>query len=152
MRIANLILVCLITVGLSLFEHKAERRTDLSAYSHGTMICLQGSDGPGQRLLLTQEKKCEGRASYPRLEIDIRDVPISVHKRINIGPENGAFRCMDAKESCEQLLSGEIVFEHFEGRSARSGKIGETDGYYELKFRTGVGRGHFKVDCIGVCG
>jgi hypothetical protein len=101
---------------------------------------------------LTQEKKCEGRASYPRLEIDIRELPISVHKRIIIGPENGAFRCMDAKQSCEQFLSGEIVFEHLEGRSAIPGKMSETDGYYELKFRTGLGRGHFKVDCMGVCG
>ena len=123
---------------------------DLSAYSHGAMIPLQGNDGPGLRLLLTQEKKCEGRASYPRLEIDIRELPIPVHKKIKIGPENGAFRCMDAKESCEQFLSGEIVFEHFEGKPPSSGKMSETDGYYELKFRTGVGRGHFKVDCIGV--
>lgn len=111
-------------------------------------MCLQGNEGPGVRLLLTR-KKCEGGPSYPRLEIDIREQPVPVRKSILVGPENGAFECLDSRESCKQFLSGEVVFGHFE---SRSGKTEITDGYYELRFRTRTERGHFEVDCYGICG
>jgi hypothetical protein len=151
MRIVKTVAVCLIPIVASLFAHETKQSMESSAYSHGTMTCLQGSDGPGLRLLLTQKKTCEGRSSYPRLEIDIREQPVPVRKSIIIGPENGAFRCLNPKESCEQFLSGELVFKHFEGRSRKT-EITETDGYYELRFRTRTERGHFKVDCVGICG
>lgn len=79
--------------------------------------------------------------------MDIREVPITVHKKITVGADNLAFRCPDQKESCEQSLSGEIVFDHFEGKEIR------TDGSYELRFRDGnTERGHFRVDCRPPCG
>ena len=151
MRIVQTFAVCLVLVAVFSFSDETKQSVDSNAYSHGTMTCLQGNDGPGLRLLLTQKKTCEGRLSYPRLEIDIREQPVSVRKSVIIGPENLAFRCLNAKESCEQFLSGELVFEHLERRSRKT-EITETDGYYELKFRTKTERGHFKVDCVGICG
>ena len=150
MRIVQTFAVCLLLVAGFSFSHETKQSVDSSAYSHGTMTCLQGNDGPGLRLLLTQKKTCEGRLSYPRLEIDIREQPV-LRKSVVIGPENAAFRCLDPKESCEQFLSCALVFEHFEGGSRKT-EITDTDGYYELKFRTKTERGYFKVDCVGICG
>ena len=115
---------------------------------------LQGDDGPGVRLVLTQSKTCEGRSSYPRLEIDIGVHPIPVHRRIviGIGSENGAFRCPEPKEGCQQFLSGELVFEHFEAKPRSNKDISTTDGHYVLRSKTGTERGYFKVDCVGFCG
>jgi hypothetical protein len=99
---------------------------------------------------LTQKKTCEGRRSYPRLEIDIREQPVPVRKTIVIGPDNSAFRCSSPEKSCEQLVSGELVFEHFEGKSKKT-EISGADGHYELRFGTRTERGSFKVDCVGMC-
>jgi len=148
MRIVKTIGLCLISVAVSLFANDAKQSADSNSYSRGSLICLQGSGGPGVRLLLTR-KKCEGGPSYPRLEIDIREKPVPVRESIVIGPENGAFECLDSKESCKQFLSGELVFDHFE---SGSGNAEITDGYYELRFRTRTERGHFEVDCYGTCG
>lgn len=147
-RIVKTVALCLISIAISLFATETKQSVDSNAYSHGSLMCLQGIEGPGVRLMLTR-KKCEGGLAYPRLEIDIREQPVPVHKRIVIGPENGAFECLDPKESCEQFLSGELVFDHFE---SRSGNVEITDGYYELKLRTKIERGHFEVDCYGTCG
>ena len=122
---------------------------NVNAYSHGETTCLQGDEGPGICLRLRQDSHCEGRTSYPYLEIDLRELPITVRKSITIGADNWAFRCADPKESCEQALGGKIVFDHFE---ETAGKEIRTDGSYDLRFRTGVESGHFEVDCRGPCG
>ncbi len=150
-RFVKDVAVCSILIAVSLFAHETKQPVDSNAYSHGTITCLQGNDGPGLRLLLTQKKTCEGRRSYPRIEIDIREQPVPVRKSIVIGPDNLAFRCLDPKESCEQFVSGELVFEHFDDRSKKTAVAG-TDGYHELRFRTTTERGRFKVDCVGICG
>ena len=150
-RFVKTVALCSIPIAVSLFSHDAKQPADSSAYSHGTILCLQGDDGPGLRLLLTQKHTCEGRLSYPRLEIDIKERPVPVRKSIVIGPDNLAFRCLNPKESCEQLVSGELFFEHFEDRSKKT-EISGTDGHYELRFRTRTERGRFKVDCEGICG
>ena len=60
------------------------------------------------------------------------------------------FRCRNAKESCEEAVSGDVIFDHFEDIS---GKTMQTDGYYELKFSTGRSEsGIFKVTCFAPCG
>jgi hypothetical protein len=115
-------------------------------------MCLQGNDGPGLRLVLTKTKTCEGRSSYPRLEIDIKAHPIPLHKSIAIGSENGAFVCKEPGQSCQQFLSGEIVFEHFEAKPRNKNDLNITDGNYVLRLRTGAERGYFKLDCAGICG
>jgi hypothetical protein len=150
-RFVKTVALCSIPIAVSLFSHDAKQPADSGAYSHGTILCLQGDDGPGLRLLLTQKHTCEGRLSYPRLEIDIKEEPVPVRKSIVIGPDNLAFRCLNPKESCEQLVSGELFFEHFEHRSKKT-EISGTDGHYELRFRTRTERGRFKVDCVGICG
>jgi hypothetical protein len=149
-QFVKVVAACSVLIALALFAHETKQSIDSNAYSHGTIACLKGNDLPGLRLLLTQKKTCEGRLSYPRLEIDIREQPVPVRKSIVIGPDNLAFRCLDPKESCEQLASGELVFEHFEDRSKKT-EISGTDGHYELRFRTRTERGRFKVDCVGVC-
>ena len=122
--------VCSVLIALSLFAHETKQHLDSNAYSHGTIACLKGNDLPGLRLLLTQKKTCEGRLSYPRLEIDIREQSVPVRKSIVIGPDNLAFRCLNPKESCEQLVSGELVFEHFEdgARKFQGGLCGNVLG------------------------
>jgi hypothetical protein len=97
-----------------------------------------------------QNRRCEGKVSCPYLEVDITEEPISVHKNFSIGADNRAFRCGNAKESCEQAVSGEVIFDHFEDIS---GKNLQTDGYYELKFSTERSEsGLFKVTCFAPCG
>jgi len=145
MRIVKTVEVCLPII-VSLFAGETKPPV-ADTYSHGTTICLKGDEGPGLRLVLTRKKTCEGQQVYPRLELDIRERPISVHKKIVIGPDNGAFRCLSPDESCEQALSGEVVFENFE--SPRLGQINKTDGNYSLKFRTGPEHSHFEINCIG---
>src|SRR6185437_3393617 len=98
--------IAMCSIALSLFAQETTQPADSNSYSHGTLLCLQGNDGPGLRLVLTPTKTCEGRQSYPRIEIDIKEQPISVHKSIVIGPDNFAFRCSNAHESCEQFPSG----------------------------------------------
>jgi hypothetical protein len=87
--------------------------------------------------------------SYPYLRIDIREQPIQAGTNIVIGGDNYAIRCRSAKQSCEQAISGTILFDHFE---EFSGKDVRTDGYYELTFRTGRAEsGLFKLDCMAPC-
>jgi hypothetical protein len=144
MRLTKIVASCLIPIVIPLFA--SETSVEFNTYSHAAMVHFQGIDGTGRRLLLRQKKTCEGRQPYPRLEIDIRERRVPIHRSIIIGPENGAFRCLSLKESCEQALSGEVVFEHFE--HPRTGKTNETDGNYDLKFRGGSERGRFEVDCF----
>jgi hypothetical protein len=83
--------------------------------------------------------------------MDIRELPILVHKSIAIGPENLAFRCPSPKEGCQQSVSGGVVFNHIEKHL--SGEKIQIDGDYELRFSNRPSEsGHFKVDCEGVCG
>lgn len=147
--IVTIAVVCFIAIALSLSARETHAAVDANAYSHGETSCLQGTDGPGVRLRLRQNNHCEGRISYPYLEIDIRELPIAEHKTITIGADNWAFRCPDPKESCEQSLSGKVVFDHSD---QTAGKEIQTDGRYELKFRTDTESGHFKVDCLIPCG
>jgi hypothetical protein len=87
---------------------------------------------------------------YPYLEVDIGEQPIPVHKNISIGGDNRAFRCQSPNESCEQALSGTVIFDHF---GDTSGKAIQTDGYYDLKFGTGKSESSlFDVDCTAPCG
>lgn len=126
-------------------------QADANTYSHGTTTCLGESDTPGVRLFLTQKNRC-GANPYPYVEIEIRQLPIAVQKSVNIGPDNWAFRCLSAKESCEQVPSGKIVFDHLENGSSAAGL--KTEGHYELRLRGGTGvveRGNFKVDCLVPC-
>ena len=120
------------------------------AYPYGTTTCLQGNDGNGLRLYLRHKLGCEGKVTCPYLEVDVTDIPVPVQKRISIGTDNRAFRCHDARESCEQAVEGDVIFDHFEDIS---GKTIQTDGYYELKFSNGRSEsGIFKVTCFAPCG
>ena len=119
------------------------------AYSHGETSCLQGNDGPGLRLRLRQNGRCEGRVTYPYLEIDIRELPIAAHREIRIGAENWARKCLSSNESCEESLGGTITFDHLD---ETPGKQIQTDGSYKVKFRGGWETGQFKVDCLPPCG
>lgn len=142
--------VWIVSIAIFLFAGDTKDSTNANAYSHGTTTCLEGSNGPGLGLLLRQPASCEKSSQvYPHLEIDIRERPIRVHKSVIIGPENWAFRCLDPKESCEQSLSGKVVFEHF-GEKVGT-KMPLTDGYYELRFKSGTEQGRFKVDCSAPC-
>lgn len=77
-------------------------------------------------------------------------MPISANKRIVIGDANHGFKFQSLKRSCEQFVRGEIMFNHFE---ETGGKGIQTDGWYELRFSTGLPEtGRFKVDCIAPCG
>jgi hypothetical protein len=140
---------CFIAVALVSSASDQKRPINSSAYPYGATTCLQGDKGPGVQLFLKPHRRCEGKVSQPYLEVDIREQPIPAHKSISIGAENWAFRCLNPNDSCEQALSGNIMFDHLEDTS---GKRIQTDGYYELRFRSGRSEsGLFKVDCIGPC-
>jgi hypothetical protein len=151
MRIADKIALFGLLIAVSSAANPTQRSV---AYWHGTLECLAGNDGPGQRLVLTEAKTCEGRSCYPRLEIDVKVQPIPAHRRIviGIGSENGAFRCPEPKEGCQQFLSGELVFDHFEAKPRSNKGISTRDGHYVLRSKSGNARGHFKVDGDGFCG
>lgn len=120
-----------------------------NAYLYATTTCIGGEGGPGVRLFLKQFSQCQGTTSYPYLRIDIREQLILAQKNIAIGGDNSALRCLGPRQSCEQAVSGNILFDHFE---ELSGKELKTDGYYELKFRTGrIESGIFKLDCMAPC-
>lgn len=146
------------TLFLSALEARAPD-SGTSSYSHGEITCLEGDRGPGLRLRLRQHSGCEGRTSYPYLEIDIRELPIAAQQRIAIGGNNWAFKCRRAVnrdqengfpiESCEPSGGGKIVFEHYETTVEKGSRI---DGSYELRFRTGAESGHFRVECQPPCG
>ncbi len=135
-------LVCFIVVAASF----ARERKKSVAYSHGETLCQEDQDHiPRIRLRLSQTSPCKGGVPYPYLEIDITELHIPVHKRITIGVENWATRCLKANEACEQSLSGMVVFDHFKKNTGKT--ICPSDGYYELRFRSSQESGHFKVDC-----
>jgi hypothetical protein len=141
----TVLLCCLSGLALSLPASQAD-----GAYPYGTTTCLQGNDGTGVRLFLRQTLGCEGKVTCPYLEVDVTEKPVPIQKDISIGTDNRAFRCRNAKESCEQAVSGDVIFDHFEGIS---GKTIQTDGHYELKFSTGRSEsGIFKVTCFAPCG
>jgi hypothetical protein len=120
-----------------------------NAYVYAITTCIGGEGGPGVRLFLKQSSQRQGRTSYPYLRIDIREQPILAQKNIAIGGDNSAIRCLGARQSCDQAISGNILFDHFEDFS---GKEVKTDGYYELKFRTGRTEGGlFKLDGMAPC-
>lgn len=149
--IATVAVTCFIAIALFLSAREADWTVNASEYSHGMMTCRTGGDGAGMRLILRASIRCEGDTSYPYLEVDIRELPISVHKRITIGPENLAFSCPSPKEGCRQAWSGSVVFNHLEKHV--SGEEIQTDGDYDLKFSNGPPEiGNFKVDCGGICG
>jgi hypothetical protein len=142
--------IWVIAIALSLSARETKGSVNANTYSHGETTCLQGDDGHGLRLRLRQAGRCEGRVAYPYLEIDIRELPIAVRKSITIGADNLAFRCPDTNESCEQSLSGHVMFDHL---GDANGKETQTDGSYELRFRDGhTESGHFNVDCRPPCG
>jgi hypothetical protein len=142
--------VALLFASLTPLSLLHQNRSDSDAFSHGTTTCREEKDASGIRLILTQTNLC-GANLYPRLEIEIRQLPLKIQKNIIIGPDNWAFRCPSANEPCEQFVSGKIVFDHLEnGSTARS----KTEGRYELRLRGGAGvveRGNFKVDCVLPC-
>jgi hypothetical protein len=151
-REASVTFVILVSsaIALTLSARGTTGVVNADGYAHGTTSCLQGNDGSGVRLRLRQSRGCESQAAYPYLEIDVRDQPVEANKRILIGDTNSAFRCQTPKKSCEQSLSGEVMFNHFE---ETSGKEILTDGWYELRFNTGLSEtGRFRVDCIAPCG
>lgn len=140
---------CLVALAV-MSSGREQKPADANGYPYGETTCLQGNSGTGLRLFLMQNRSCEGDISCPYLEVDITEKPIPVHKSISIRADNRAFRCRNAKESCEQAFSGEVIFDHFEDLS---GKSLQTDGYYELKFSTGKSEsGLFKVTCFAPCG
>jgi len=144
------LLSCVSALALSLPAHEPTGAKNTTAYPYGTTTCLQGNDGQGLRLFLTQNRGCEDKVSCPYLELDITEKPIAAHKNLSVGADNRAFRCPNAKDSCEQAISGDVIFDHYEDIS---GKSMQTDGYYELKFSTGRSEsGLFKVTCFAPCG
>jgi hypothetical protein len=82
-----------------------EKQAANSPYSHGTMTCLGEKNTPGIRFFLTQTNTCNANP-YPRLEIEIRKMPIATQQNIIIGPDNFAFRCPNVDEACEQISTG----------------------------------------------
>jgi hypothetical protein len=132
-----------------LFALSRSGGTQNITYSHGTSTCLAENDTHGFKLVLTEIDRC-GANLYPRLEIEIRQLPIKIQKSIIIGPDNWAFRCLSTDEPCEQVLSGEIVFDQLEEGSKAGSK---TEGRYELTLRGGAGveRGKFTVHCAVPC-
>ena len=136
-------LVGAITVcGLSLSTGEM-RGGNVDTYPHGEITCLQGNEGPGIKLLLTQSNRCEEEMSYPHLEVDIKESQIKAHKSIVIGADNLAFRCLNPKDACEQSLG-----DHFQ---EKVGKEIRTDGAYDLRFRSGIESGRFQEDCFAPC-
>jgi hypothetical protein len=81
--------------------------------------------------------------------LDIRELPISVHKTIIIGPDNWAFRCPDSEGLVPTSFVRPGVLDHFEENAGR--QIPRTDGYYELRFNSGSESGPFIVDCPAPC-
>ncbi len=62
------------------------------------------------------------------------------------GADNRALRCPTANDPREQAVSGDVIFDQLEDIS---GKSIQTDGYHELKFRTGNTKSSvFKETCI----
>src|SRR5579864_1616800 len=146
---ALLLLLLTAAIALTLPARGTTGLASSDGYSHGTTSCLQGIDGDGTRLRLRQRRSCAGNDAHPYLEIDVRENPISANKNILIGETNHAFRCQNAKKSCEQFFSGEVMFSHFEETTAKGI---HTDGWYELRFSTGLPEtGRFKVDCMEPC-
>ena len=144
------LLSCLGTFALSLPADEQKGSAPMKSYPYGTTTCLQGNEGQGLRLFLRQKLSCEGRASCPYLEVDVTEEPVPVHNGIRIGADNRAFRCLNAKDSCEQAVSGNVIFDHFEDTSGASIR---TDGQYDLKFSPGKSEsGLFKVTCFSPCG
>ena len=128
-------------------DHQGAKPATANSYSHGTTTCFEENDTVGIKVLLTQKDRC-GVDLHPYLEIDIREAPVAVRKEIVIGPDNWAFSCPTAKEPCEQIPSGRIVFDHLEGQTAGL----KSEGHYELRTRSGtVEKGGFRVDCVEPC-
>ena len=121
---------------------------DTDTYSHGAITCMQGVEGSGIKLFLKQSSRCEARASYPYLEVDLKESPVQARKNIVIGEDNLAFKCPNAKEACEQSLGGKIIFDHYQEKVGRDYR---TDGTYELRFRSGNEAGRFNEDCLEPC-
>ena len=146
----TLLLLFVAAVVLTLFASgKTTEPVNADGYSHGTMSCLQGIDGSGVRLRLRQRRHCDGEGSDPYLKIDIRELPVQVNTRITVGDISSAFKCRSPKGSCEQFRSGAVIFNHFE---EINGKELQTEGWYELRFTTGLPEtGRFKVDCYEPC-
>jgi len=142
-------LLALVLLAHPLCADDPEPSANANAYTYATTTCVQGDGGPGFRLFLQQSSQCRGTTSYPYLRIDIREQPILAKKNIAIGGDNSAIRCLSARQSCEQAVSGNIRFDHFE---EFSGKKLQTDGYYDLEFRSGKPEsGLFGVDCMAPC-
>jgi hypothetical protein len=136
-------------VALAFYADGVRASETESADSHAETSCLQGNDGPGLRLRLRQTSRYEGRVTYPYLQIDIRELPIAIHRNIQIGEDNWARKCPSSNEACEESLGGTVTFDHFE---ETDGKHIQTDGSYKLRFRAGWETGEFKVDCLAPCG
>jgi len=124
----------LILMGCPLRGGDPKQSASATAYLYATTTCIGGNGGPGVRLFLKQFTQCQGRTSYPYLRIEIREQPILTQKNIVIGGDNSAIRCLSARQSCEQAISGKILFDHFE---QFSGKEVKTDGHYDLEFKNG---------------
>ena len=147
MRLAGFAILLASLLALS---RLAGTQADNTTYSYGTTTCLAENNARGFKLVLTATNRC-GANLYPRVEIEIRQLPIKVQKSIVIGPDNWAFRCLGANEPCEQVPSGQIVFDDLEEGSKAGSK---TEGRYELRLRGGTGiveRGKFIVDCVVPC-
>ena len=132
---------------LTPLDYQGAKQAAANSYSHGTTACFEENDTVGIKVLLTQKDRC-GVDLHPYLEIDIREAPVAVRKEIVIGPDNWAFSCPSAKEPCEQIPSGRVVFDHLEGQTAGL----KTEGHYELRTRRDtVEKGSFRVDCVAAC-
>ena len=141
----------MVVVSLPALSGLAGTRDDSHAYSRGTITCLEGDNGPGLALFLGTDSSCVRLPpSYPYVEIDIRERPVPIGKVVTIGPENWAFQCRSSQESCEQALSGRVVFDH---SADPSSKGAASTGHYELKFKNGRNEsGDFEVVCSAPCG
>ena len=121
-----------------------------SVYSQAASLsCIFGRDGQWFRLLLSKRRSCEV-SRYAYLEIDIQQLPIHSRHRITIGENNWSFRCLDAREACEQARSGVVVFDRDEEKNDNDRL--ETRGHFEVKFRgEETESGDFTVDCYAPC-
>jgi len=142
-------LLVLLPLAAFMSADEAAKQASTNAYTYGFTTCLEGSDGPGTILFLRPNPECNSRMTYPYLEIDIRERPVPINQKIIIGPDNWAFRCLDAKSACQQFSSGELMFNHFESVDKKGI---HTDGWYELRFPSGLPEtGRFTADCSAPC-
>ena len=106
LRTVTTVASCFVALAFSFSLPEPKRSENASAYPHGTTTCLEGSNGPGVELFLKQDSRCEGKVSYPHLEVDVRERPIPKSIRI------GARRQVSPRSAAATVYNQEPVAVH----------------------------------------